>query len=398
MKSADVVAKHGRISFLVGMASDADDLLYELSGGNRDSRRTRRMKTGDLLSLQYRVAGLSRSVFSLEHFVLRSMVFGQIRPHTENFKTIDKDALLRYSISGENPIVLAKGFSSQTEIQLRLRELIGLFKYMCIRGVRYDFVILYEEMNEKSQTERERVMRHIRRAGCEDFVSFSCGIFLVNETTLTQEEKFSYEISADAIFDLSYPPQEAALENARAVPLSAEVEALLKKEIETRPMQAQKPDLPINENGPLLEKPHDGQPFVHVLASSHFGAVLTENSLGMTFSRDAVLGNLEVVLEGVDVYLAHGRRKRYAVVPFGGQGGAYVDYLLRGKPCAELCAGVAHGFLPRSRAMDAASRASSLLRAGVLGCCPQPRSAARAWSCRRHPWRRCRDRPSRSGA
>lgn len=292
MKSADIGAKRGKITFLVGMASDADDLLYELSGGKRDSRRTRRMKTGDLLSLQYRAAGLSRSVASLEHFVLRSFSFGQIRPHTENFKTIDKKALLRYSISGENPIVLAKGFSSHTETHLRLRELIGLFKYMCIRGVRYDFVILYQETDEKNQTERERVMRYIRRSGCEDFVSFSCGIFLVDEATLTQEEKFSYEISADALFDLSYPPEEASFENARAVPISSEVEALLKKEIETRPMQAQKPAPPPSEDGYLLEKPHDEKPFVHVLASKYFGAVLSENSLGMTFSRDAVLGKL----------------------------------------------------------------------------------------------------------
>ncbi len=301
LKSADIGMKKGKISFLLGTASDTDDLLYELSGGKRDSRKLRRLKTGDLLNLQYRAAGLARSVSPLEHFVLRSMKFGQIRPHTETYKTVDKNAFWRFSISGDNPIVLATGFSSHTEAFLRFRELIGLFKYMCIRGVRYDFVICYRETDDYNQTQRKKLMREIQRAGCENFVSWSCGIFLVAENALTQEERFSYELSADAIFDLSYPLDEIAFENARAVPISAEVESLLKKEIETHSMDAEKPKIEevetlasgsFHENGFLVQKPHGTAPFAHILASQNFGTVLTENSLGFTFARNAGLGKL----------------------------------------------------------------------------------------------------------
>lgn len=301
LMSAPVNSRKRRIRFALGTANDEDDLLYELSGMTNESRRMRKLKTGDLLQLQYSAAGLSRSVAPLEHFILRSMAFGQIRPRLENHRHIDKNAFWRFSISGDNPIVLAKVYTEGEEETMRLRELLGLFKYMCIRGIRYDLVLLYRERDGYNRSEYERLLRELRRAGCENFISWSCGIFCVDEGSLTLDERFAYDISAAAILDVSVPLRETALENARAVPISAELERLLKREVMTVSLPSEKPYLSelerlasgsFHENGFLIRKPHGNAPFAHVLASQNFGSVLTENSLGFTFARNAGLGKL----------------------------------------------------------------------------------------------------------
>ena len=150
---------------------------------------------------------------------------------------------------------------------------------MCIRGVRYDFVIFYKENSGDEKSIHAMVMDEIVRAGCEGFLSWACGIFLVNEGTLSPEERFGFEVYATLVFDLSCSPFALASENARAIPISAEVESLLKAEITTIPNVKEK----------LIQK---SQSKVYLLSSRNFGTVLTESSLGFTFFRDELLGKL----------------------------------------------------------------------------------------------------------
>ena len=53
--------------------------------------------------------------------------------------------LWRFGISGDSPIVIACIGDSGEEKLHNLETLLLLFKYMCIRGVRYDFAILHAE-------------------------------------------------------------------------------------------------------------------------------------------------------------------------------------------------------------------------------------------------------------
>ncbi len=301
IKSAEIGMRKGRIVYTIGASDDADDLLYDLSGFHAENKRMRRLKMGDLLNLQYRAASLSRSVLPLERFLLRCMAFGQIRPRSENFRFVDKNAFWRFSVSGDNPIVLASYVSENAEARLRLQELIALFKYMCIRGVRYDLVIFYRETDDYNRIEYKKITEALHRAGCEKFLSWSCGIFPINVSLLTPQEKFSYELACTAHFDLSCSLFEIASENARAVSVSAEAESLLKKEIITSPIASEKPKLEeihelssgsFHTDGFLVKKPHGKAPFAHILASQNFGSVLTENSLGFTYARNSGLKKL----------------------------------------------------------------------------------------------------------
>ncbi len=279
LESDAVDMKKSKIILRIAMNEDVDDLLYDLTSVDTQSKR--QYLTDNLLNLQYLAAGFSERLFPLERFLLRSFIFGQIRPRTEMFRSIDGTVFSRYLISRERPIVLAKICADGPQIRSHLRELLGLFKFMCIRGMRYDLVICYRE--------REWILSELRLAGCEYFLSWSCGIFLIEEYSLTPHERFSLEITSAALIDLSYSLHRLASENARAISLSAEAEACLKREPETRCLSS---EMPQDIKGILMQKEHETSCTMHILSSENCGTILSDRSLGFTFVRCAEMMNL----------------------------------------------------------------------------------------------------------
>ncbi len=289
----------GKLSFFIGESAEKDELLYQLTecraGGSR-RRRARRM--GELLHLQYASAGLSSPADAFEHFLLGRMIFGARAENVPKGASFSYSALWKYGVSGDNPIMLAR-LGESGEDFARLAELIHLFKYFCIRGLRYDMVVCYRETDAYFQPVRVRIAEYIRRAGCENFISFSCGIYSLDEKSLSAEEKQAFSLCAFLSLDLGEPIASAMAESCPHV--SEETECLLKKSpcarIEPISMPRLKQSMQsgrgyFHENGFLTKKTSDGAPFSHVLASAHFGTVLTENSLGFTFARNAGLQKL----------------------------------------------------------------------------------------------------------
>ncbi len=283
VESGELDMKHNQALIRLGMNEDIDELLYDLTTTEIPNKR--QYLTENLLRLQYHASGLSERALPLERFFLRSFIFGQIRPRTESFSSIDKTVFSRYSISREHTIVLAKAYVNSTQMRSRVRELLGLFKFMCIRGIRYELIIGYQE--------REWILKEVRLAGCEHFLSWSCGIFLIDMTTLTPHERFSLELTAAVSVDLSYSLYRLASENARALSLSREAEALLTRNPATGLLPMEKSQL---GNGIVIQKDENAIPEVHILSSAVFGTILTESSLGFSFVRSEGMTNLTAPL------------------------------------------------------------------------------------------------------
>lgn len=304
MRSGTLAAKKGSASFYIGYSTDKDDLLYVLTKcRKKDGTLSRKYAMGDILNLQYCAAGLNKSAAAMERFLLRGMIFGVQSPQarTEPELHIDKNCLWKHSLSGENKIVLAKFTSENEEQKRRLFDLIRLFKYMCIRGIRYDFIILYTENDHYHAPCRKTIEGLIRRAGCENFVSWAGGIFLIAATSMDTAELSSMECLSCAVFDLSVPPEVTAGTNKFYVPISAETTRLLKRGFSATIREVAPPELsPVcevcggffHENGFVTEKPHGRIPWAHIVASENFGTVLTENSLGFTYARNSGMKKL----------------------------------------------------------------------------------------------------------
>ena len=290
-----------QISFYLGMGRDADDLLYQMQKcREKKERKQRAQRMGALLQLQYASAGLGAPAQAFERFLLRKLIFGGNGEKEPYGFAQNKNAFWKHSVSGDNPIVLARMTEGAEEEFSRLSALLSLFKYLCIRGVRYDFVIFYREADGYLQPIYRRIMETVERAGCETFVSWTCGIYVLNEGGLSDHEKFAFSLAASADFLLS-APLEDSMNGMEGPAIADRTEALLKKEASVKILPSEMPRVQtfaeskngrFHKDGFLVRKPHGKAPFAHILASDAFGTVLTENSLGFTFARNAGMQKL----------------------------------------------------------------------------------------------------------
>ena len=290
-----------QISFYMGESRDADDLLYQMQKCRcKGDRKQRARRMGALLHLQYTSAGLRAPASAFERFLLGNMIFDAGSEKIPTGFTLDRRDLWKYSVSGDNPIVLAKFSESDEEEFDRLYTLIGLFKYLCIRGVRYDFVILFSEENAYAQTVRKKILHLIRRSGCENFISWYCGIYPLERNAMSEHEMRSFSCSACAEFDLSSSLSDS-IRGRGMPPVSEQTERKLKQTAGTEILPLRAPKRRViqstesgffHANGFAVKKPHGKAPFAHILANQNFGTVLTENSLGFTFARNAGMQKL----------------------------------------------------------------------------------------------------------
>ena len=290
-----------QISFYMGESRDADDLLYQMQKCRfKGDRKQRARRTGALLHLQYTSAGLRAPAAAFERFLIGNMIFDLKTEKNPPGFVPDRNDLWKYSVSGDNPIVLAKFCDGGEEEFDRLYTLIGLFKYLCIRGVRYDFVIFFSEENAYAQTVRKKILHLIRRSGCENFISWYCGIYPLERNAMSEHEMQSFSYAACAEFDLSSSLSDS-IRGRGMPPVSEQTERKLKQTVKTEILPLRAPKRKVirstesgffHENGFAVKKPHGKAPFAHILANQNFGTVLTENSLGFTFARNAGMQKL----------------------------------------------------------------------------------------------------------
>ena len=290
-----------QISFYMGESRDADDLLYQMQKCRaKGERKQRERRMGALLHLQYTSAGLRAPAAAFERFLIGNMIFDTKSEKIPTGFVLDRRDLWKYSVSGDNPIVLSDFREGGEEEFDRLYTLIGLFKYLCIRGVRYDFVILFSEENEYAQTVRKKIHHLIKRSGCENFISWYCGIYPLDRNLMSEHEIQSFSCMACAEFSLSSALSES-IRGRGAPPVSEQTERKLKQTAGTEVLPLYAPKRKVirstesgffHENGFAVKKPHGKAPFAHILANRNFGTVLTENSLGFTFARNAGMRKL----------------------------------------------------------------------------------------------------------
>ena len=177
VRSGQVICRQ-RLSFYFGEASGEEEILYLLDRCRKQKQRKKRKRCfATLLQLQSVASGLGQPADAFERFLLKKICFG------EKIPTDDGEVLQRFGIYGDNPIVSVR-FSDATDVLARLSFLLRSFKYHCIRGLRYDLILLYRD-----DTLYPLLTETIRKAGCEHLLSFSCGIFPLNETVLSDRER-----------------------------------------------------------------------------------------------------------------------------------------------------------------------------------------------------------------
>ncbi len=292
MRSADM-DKKGICAFVLACSQNEDDVRYMIADLGR---RLVILRKSDVAHLQYGASGISPKTAMLENYILRSFYFGSKSDRLPNFKAT-KDILWKHGISGENRLLLARMKKADKSELDALALLIGVYKYMCIRGQRFDLIVMYGESNLYNLSNRKKIEECITEKGCRNFIGRENGIFLICDGAVSEQEKAVLEKISAAKTYLFLPISSYFTKNMSTVEISQKAqEKLLSKAKKTVYLSA---DLALDgkcgyftDDGFIVKKPHGNVPFAYILAERDFGTVITENSLGFTYFENAALGKL----------------------------------------------------------------------------------------------------------
>ena len=290
--------KKGLCGFIFAAASSEDDVRYMLA--EREIRHSS-VKISDIVALQYGASGISKETAKVENYILRSFFFSRgAKNHV--YTKASKDIFWKRGISGENRMLLAVMKRAEKNEFRNLSLLIGVFKYMCIRGSRFDMIVIYPEKDLYNMTNKRRIENCVNKSGCRNFLFRENGIFPICENEFSQDELTLFHKICDAEADLSIPLSSICLKNSNCVPISENAEKYILKNTVRRigaidfvppsDLVAENKNGYFTKSGFTVRKPHGNIPFSYVLAEKEFGTVITENSLGFTYFENSALGKI----------------------------------------------------------------------------------------------------------
>ncbi|MBV7331599.1 hypothetical protein KFU94_25860 [Chloroflexi bacterium TSY] len=155
---------------------------------NQSERELRQL---DLTSAELEQFQKLLSVLLYPHEALRAV------PETLVSNRLGQPALWPYAISGDYPILLVKvGTSDESAL---VSELLQAHSYWRNRRLKIDLVILNEEEIGYTQEVQGELLRVLTRTGSDSWLNQRGGIFLLNTTTMSNEDRVLLETAARAI-------------------------------------------------------------------------------------------------------------------------------------------------------------------------------------------------------
>ncbi|MBQ0010993.1 MAG: hypothetical protein KBS76_07845 [Ruminococcus sp.] len=284
-----------------------EDMLFDLSHRKRGNEKA---VAEDILRLQAFSADYRRDIMACESLLL-PFFFGprQIgnalpRSVAETFaqNPFRREELWPLGISGDNPVVLIKAEEHSERDLISLADWLLLFRYVAIRGIRFDLVVLYEETDFYHERFRRRLLRMTEKTGLSGFLSSDNGIFFLCQSRLSERVKNGLGLVAVLSADCRLSPASAMQSERRQLDFENGLLEPMK-----RPAITSVFDLPekpavsaletvgggvFHENGFLFDKPHVSIPWSHVLSGYGLGTVVTDNSLGFSFMGNAMTRRL----------------------------------------------------------------------------------------------------------
>ncbi|MBR6049578.1 MAG: DUF3131 domain-containing protein, partial [Clostridia bacterium] len=375
LRSVGAGGRVRRATFRMGYSQNCDDLLYSVSmarGGEY---------TGKVAELQQASSGAGENVRALERELLYRMMFAPPKKMCQSDallralakKPTRSDGLWRHGISGNMHIVSAVAGEMKSKASTRLLTILRLFKYSCVRSLRFDLVIIYGESDAYNEPVKKEIEGLISDVGLSAFYGCDGGIFMLGNESVTDGERFILTECATLSFDLTsaYGPE---FESDNGVfELSENVTARL-----VRAPSVEICDIPLPDrfadaektlggyaarDGFVVEKRGVHAPWAHVIASRCFGSVLTENSLGFTFFSNAALGKLSP-------HRADNMREddgEKIIIRVYGDGGDYSDY------DAAACSKYVFYSDGAAEFYGKAGGVEYVLRVSICGCFPAKR-------------------------
>lgn len=298
MRTAAASTK-SEFGFALVCAETEDEVKYLLSGGKK-------FFSGKMFSrieqLQRGAAKIGPQALKTEKALLNYFLFGSFGKKNALRICGSRDIFWKRGISGENKMLILR-FKEYDKVEFsRLWLYLSVFRYMCIKGYRFDLLIFYKEKDRYNMSIEKAVNNCISDAGCRNFLNRENGIFPLNEDNFDDKEIAVIEKVCDAEISLDKAAEALRHYGQRKFDILPRTEKYLLKKPKTKifptdfslpeEMIAQNKTGYFRKNGYVIRKPHGNIPFSYVMANERFGTVLSENSLGFSFFENSVLGKL----------------------------------------------------------------------------------------------------------
>lgn len=191
------------------------------------------------------------------------------------------DMLWKHGISGDHAIVLAD--AGGMYFPSPLERIIRAFKLLTMKNVRFDLVIAYREQDKYFGKNHRRIMDIISSCACDGYTGRNCGIYLVEKSDMSDMR--ALRCYASAIIDIYSDNPHAESVTPAFVPFYP---ILNGKALPTVSDGFCVKGGCFTDNGFCTDKkrkPH--APWAHVLSGENISCIVTENSLGTTFYKNA---------------------------------------------------------------------------------------------------------------
>ena len=191
----------------------------------------------------------------------------------EKDTVLSRDALWRHGISGDLPICTFD--ISEPSHFSEAEKLLRAFRLLIMKNVRIDLVLFYEEYDRYNGTVRKKLQKLLSSCGAEGYVGRkSGGVHLLEKRESEGEMPAFRFVSASENPAPAFPyPYTEPIRKGSALPLP-------KDGFRVRGGI-------FADGGFYVEKSEAETPFSHVLAGENIGTVVTQNSLGYTFYKNA---------------------------------------------------------------------------------------------------------------
>ncbi len=201
----------------------------------------------------------------------------------DNKKDISINSLWKHGISGDHPIISIDtgNYFFPSPLEKRIRA----FKLLTMKNVRLDLVIIYSETDRYERKNEKKLLNLIHACGASGYLGRNKGgIHLIDKTSSHDDVRALKFVSAsyDEIYSSNIP------ERKRDIYQNAHLPVIVGNLCDM-------PKSGYKVKGGYFETDHfvvdrtevQKAPFAHVLSGENISTVLTENSLGYTFYKNA---------------------------------------------------------------------------------------------------------------
>lgn len=224
---------------------------------------------------------LSSALFTKDTFRAKSLFAKELV--FDSKKDISINSLWKHGISGDHPIISIDtgNYFFASPLEKRIRA----FKLLTMKNVRLDLVIIYSETDRYERKNEKKLLDLLHSCGASGYLGRNKGgIHLINKTASHEDVRALRFVSAsyDEIYSSNIPERKKNIYQKALLPV-----------IVGNPCDIPKSGYKVK--GGYFEIDHfvvdrtDAQkaPFAHVLSGENISTVLTENSLGYTFYKNA---------------------------------------------------------------------------------------------------------------